>query len=549
VSLPPRLALRLALCAAAAAAACVYPTEHDADVHVSVTPLPILIRGNDTLATARAWQLVGTGDSVEITNVSFVWSSGNSAVATVDPSGHIVGIKSGTTTIRAAAANFDKRSQPGDITLRVAERLEIDSIRPPKVHFGDTITVYGVGVDSIFQAQLGQGVLIPNVFRRSRDANGYARSVYWVPPPARRDSLFYIGNGVFGFSKDTVRVIQQDLYETPTPPHDAAPAILDLDGPRPFPGTAFASVLFLNPALAFEVLPRDSLVPGCTSACGVDWYRLQQAGTRDLTIIISAPEVKGTFAGFVSNGFGAANAWTVGPGSHNCRGKKFSPAEATGDSMIVALAGMPGPGLDAIALFTQHGRYSLVVAEGYLTSDSLDARIVKDAHEEDDYCDAPGAMVTEAISPPYRAALTIDNPHDVDWIRFNVPGSLVTPVQIRTGAVPIVVGQDSSDIDVYVLHEPSAGAQLDSIAGVAAPGSDNNTTVLLAPGNYYAVVVDFAGVPTPYNICIGAGLSSCAIFPAPPAPAPTPAQLQAATRRRAALEARTAALRAARLRD
>src|SRR5256885_12701 len=180
---------------------------------------------DDTLATARAWQVVGTGDSVEITNVSFVWASGNSAVATVDPNGHIVGIKSGTTTIRAAAANFDKRSQSGEITLRVSERLEIDSIRPPKVHFGDTITVYGVGVDSIFQAQLGQGILIPNVFRRSRDANGYARSVYWVPPPARRDSLFYIGNGVFGFSKDPVRVIQQDLYQTAFPPPAAPPAI------------------------------------------------------------------------------------------------------------------------------------------------------------------------------------------------------------------------------------------------------------------------------------------------------------------------------------
>src|SRR5437867_10211490 len=326
MSLPQRLAPLVALVAALAAGACVYPTEHDADVHVSVAPLPILIRGNDALATARAWQVLGTGDSAEITNISFVWSSGNASVATVDPSGPIVGIKSGTTTIRAAAANFDKRSQPGDITLRVAERLEIDSIRPKTVHFGDTVTVFGVGVDSIFQAQLAQGVLIPNVFRRSRDATGYARSVYWVPPPAHKDSLFYIGNGVFGFSKDVVQVIQQDLYETPTPPHDATPATINLEGPRPFP-TPFTSVLFLNPALAFEVLPRDSLVPLCGS-CGVDWYRLQQTAIpRDLTVIITAPAVKGTFAGFVSDQFGGANAWTIGPGSHNCRGQTFSPKE------------------------------------------------------------------------------------------------------------------------------------------------------------------------------------------------------------------------------
>ena len=538
MSLPQRLAPLVALVAALAAGACVYPTEHDADVHVSVTALPILIRGNDALATARAWQVLGTGDSAEITNISFVWSSGNASVATVDPSGHIVGIKSGTTTIRAAAANFDKRSQPGDITLRVAERLEIDSIRPKTVHFGDTVTVFGVGVDSIFQAQLAQGVLIPNVFRRSRDATGYARSVYWVPPPAHKDSLFYIGNGVFGFSKDVVQVIQQDLYETPTPPHDAAPATIDLDGPRPFPGTPFASVLFLNPALAFEELPRDSLF-------GVDWYRLQQAGPRDLTIIITAPAVKGTFAGFVSDQFGGANAWTIGPGSHNCRGKKFSPDEAAGDSTIVALAGVPAPGLDAIAIFTQHGRYSLLVADKYLTSDSLDARIVKDAHEEDDFCDAPGAQFVEPY--PYQATLTIDNPHDVDWIKFKTPpGLLPVFVQIRTVSVPAVAGKDSSDIDVYVLHEPSPGAQLDSIGAFAHPGSSIDTTFILKPDSvYYAVVVDFAGVPTPYEICIG----PCVTFPTPPAQVATPAQLQAATRRRAALEARAAALRAARPRD
>src|SRR3989442_6328639 len=46
----------------------------------------------------------------------------------------IVGIKSGTTTIRAAAANFDKRSQPGDITLRVARSEEHTSELQSRPH-------------------------------------------------------------------------------------------------------------------------------------------------------------------------------------------------------------------------------------------------------------------------------------------------------------------------------------------------------------------------------------------------------------------------------
>src|SRR5881296_29133 len=205
---------------------CVYPTERDASVHVSITPLKILIRGTDTLATATAWQIAGPADSQPIPNVAFVWSSSDPNVATVDNAGRIVGVNSGVTIIRAAAQNFDKKALTATDALRVSAPLEIDSIRPQTVRFGDTVTVYGVGVDSIFQASLGQGILIPNVFTRTRDASGYARLTYWVPPPAHRDSLFYIGNGVFGFSRDTVRVKQFDLYE---PTETALPAPINLD--------------------------------------------------------------------------------------------------------------------------------------------------------------------------------------------------------------------------------------------------------------------------------------------------------------------------------
>ena len=96
--------------------------------------------------------------------------------------------------------------------------------------------------------------------------------------------------------------------------------------------------------------------------------------------------------------------------------------------------------------------------------------------------------------------------------------------------------QDSSDIDVYLLHDNGAGNPPDSLGAYAHAGSTIDTTfgfpLALAAGDYYAVVVDFAGVPTPYAICIG----NCASFPAPPTPV-SPAEVQAAERRRTALEA------------
>ena len=140
---------------------CVFPTERDDAVYVTVDPLPVLLRGTDTFATARAWH-----GSQQLANVSFVWSSDDSSTATVDANGHIVGIKSGTTMIRARAANFDRRSVPGQITLRVTNSLEIDSIRPATVRYGEVVTVYGVGLlDTLgVGLSIGDAFLIPVPF-------------------------------------------------------------------------------------------------------------------------------------------------------------------------------------------------------------------------------------------------------------------------------------------------------------------------------------------------------------------------------------------------
>ena len=529
----------------ATAGGCVFPTEHDAAVHVSVDPLPILIRGDDTYATARAWQRLATGDSSEIANVSFVWSSDNPLIATVDANGHVVGIKSGTAIIRAAAANFDKRAAAGEIALRVSNTLEIDSIRPDSVKYGEIVTVYGVGLLDTLGVffQIGTADLIQVPFTAALAPNGTSRISYWVPPPAHSARLFYIGAGVFGFSTDTVRVVRRDIYE----PNETSPTLINLETSRPFPGTFLNFFLFLNPALAFEELPR-----GVTS--GADWYRFQQSTTRDLTIVLSAPEVKGTFLTYLSDSLGyngtkyfiGSKAWTLGPGAHDCRGKAFSPDERAGDSTIVALAGVPPGTLDAIASYGQEGRYSLFVIEGYVTSNKLDPRIVKDAHEEDDYCDAAGAQVLETL--PFRDTLTIDNPHDVDWIKFHVPTQQL--VRIRTAVLPAVAGQDSSDIDVYLLHDNGPGMAPDSLGGIAKAGSTNDSTfglVLGLPaGDYYAVVVDFAGVPTPYVICISTPTDPKCQNPFPGGPAAASAPLPAVARRRLAFDrARWAAVQQA----
>jgi hypothetical protein len=500
---------------------CVFPTERDDAVHVSIDPLPILIRGTDTVATARAWQILSAGDSQQLANVSFVWSSDDPATATVDAAGHIVGIKSGTTMIRARAANFDRRSLAGADTLRVSAPLEIDSIRPEMVRYGETVTVYGVGVDSIFQASLAGAILFPYPFSNGRDSTGYAHLSFWVPPPARTDSLFFIGNGVFGFTHDSVQVLRRDIYE----PNETAPWVVNLDTSRPFPGTILDPLLFLNPALAFEALPRDVKQ-------GVDWYRFTQTTTRDLTVILTAGEAAGTFATFLTDSLGfrasdstyfiGRNSWTFGPSSHACHGLLFAPPEAVADSTVVAMKGVPPGALDAIALYGQAARYGFTVIEGYVSERP------PDAHEDDNSCNA--ADRRDTVPAPFRDTLTIENPHAIDWIRFHyTQGGLGSSAQVRLHAFPSIQQDSVKDLDVYVIRVPQVGdPALQVMLADTAAGSDVNRTAPLATGDYYLAVVDFAGTTTTYEVCVGVlpllGPAFCnTAFPSPPPAGSRPA--------------------------
>jgi hypothetical protein len=504
------LAVLALLFSSATVTTCVYPTERDSSVHMSLTPLNILIRSTDTTVTATAWRIIAPADSQPIPNVVFDWSSSDSTVATVSKAGRIVGIKSGTAIITAAALNFDKGQLAAADTVRVSAPLEIDSVRPRIVRYGELLSVYGVGVDSIFAAQLSGTALIPNLFGDTAFADGTARRRYWVPPPAHTDSLFFFGisggQGVLGFVHgDTTRVVEHDLYE----PNDTVPQPIDLDAAPPFAVAPF--LRFYNPALAFEPLKRDE-------KAGADWYRFTQGQARDLTIVLTAPQIARTFSTFLTDSLGwngttyvlGSDAWTFGPSSHACHGLGFAPPEAVGDSTIVAFRNLPAGGLDAIAVYTTPGRYGLSVVAGYLSE------LPADAHEDDNSCNAGDARGTTPV--PLRDTLAIENPHDIDWIRFSVPA--LNTYQVRLHAFPGIHPDSLKDLDLYVIKVPNPGdASLQVMLVDTTAGSDVNQSVALAAGNYYAVVLDFAGATTTYELCAAPVLGACtgAAFPSPPA--------------------------------
>jgi hypothetical protein len=516
---------------------CALPTDKSNEVFVVVqTNLGrrVVLQGEQLGVAATLWQRVGA-DSVEIKNAAFLWSTTDATLATVQDTGYggakVTGVKPGLVDLTVRAVSFEK-AQTADVTLRVSKPLEIDSVRPSLVRFGDTITVYGVGVDSIFIAFLEGAVQLdypipPNIITRTRDSLGFARATFWVTPPARTAQLSFFGPGVFGDAPDTTRVLPFDVLE----PNEIAPRSINLDGPPRVP--TIPQIKFINPALAFEVAKRDSLA--------VDWYRFGQTTPRDLTLILTAPEIRGTFSTFLSDSLVFVPAsppnpptytigptsWTLGPGSHACRGFPFEPAELQPESTVVALAGMPAGTMHALSVYAQPGRYGLGVFEGYITTDP---NVPRDAHEEDDFCNAADARGLAVTLPAgsFRDTLTIDNPHDIDWIRFRLSSG--TNVTIKTTSLGSATTADTSDIDLFLLTVPGGGASntLDVVQRSDGGGSTETISPLLpvSAGDYYLVVVDYQGAPVAYDLCISAS-GGCTPFPSQAAPARSPKRVVA----------------------
>jgi hypothetical protein len=373
------------------------------------------------------------------------------------------------------------------------------------VRYGEKVTMYGVGVNNLFFATLEGAALLPDTFSVSAGSGGIGQLSFWVPPPARTGHAVVLSPGQIVVAPDSTVVQPRDLYE----PNDSTPNLIDLSA-GPFP--SLPMVRFYNPALAFEDRVRnDSL--------GVDWYRLAgvPAGS-DVTFIFMAPTFSSAHLTFLASPVNSSDSvgvpgWTIGSGIYACKDHSWKVDEQPADSLIVALKDVPAEAMDLISLFVVSGRYGLAVVNGYLTTDPT---IGPDKMEENDNCQfadrnfaVPATRVDLGVKA-FSDTLTIDNPHDIDWIRFSVPGTIAQPVAFRT-APPTVLDASSrnGDIDLYVMGIPVAGSPLDTLGSSKGAGSNESLNLVLQPGDYYMVVTDFAGSPTRYSLCAALG-TSCA---------------------------------------
>jgi hypothetical protein len=512
--------------------------DNSSQVTVEVTAdAPVVVRGDKIGLHARAIRVDGT-DTIEIKNIRFSWLSSDRAIATVEGDdfggAEVTGVNGGLVEVTATAVAFEQ-SQSGIMPIRVANFLEIDSIKPDSVKWGAKATIYGVGVRNIAASLPGSG-LAPDTFSFVGSPLGLGQMSFWVPPPARSGRIFAVGLGVFLNATDSTKVDTLDLYEIvgPNTINDTSPALINLDGAPPFPPVP--TVLFFNPALSFEALPRDS--SGSVAGQRFDWYRFARVDTtQPFTVVIKPQSLVDSTGLFIvvsdsllwlPGGFHApgnfldptVDTWfTTSANFYVCPKGGFSPDMERSDSLILQFKRRTGyggnRGVHLLAFYSQPQAYSLAVASQFSPTDP---RIAPDRFEENDICTfadstqkVPATRIEVSTTGPQQfvpftdSTLTIDTPHDVDFYRFRVTAAVSESVMIKVRSRPFGTGPlvfDRSDIDLYVMRINPGDSTFSSVGSVSSIGSRDSLRLFLAPGDYYLAVADFAGEVTRYSLCI-----------------------------------------------
>lgn len=501
-----------------AALTCAFPTDESHGVFVTIdAPTGVLVRGDSIVLVAYAWQRDAAGRQLPLEGVSFHWFSPESSVVAVhdrhDKSAAVFGLNIGTADVFAVPLDYES-AEAGFQALRVANTVDIDSVVPDTVRYGQQLTLYGTGLGRVSRVLLGEADLLPDTASFVGDPLGQGRQRYWVPYPARSDLVVAVAQEGFSApAADTTVVIPRDVYD---PPEGAAPAEIRLDLE---PGSA-SGVLFSNPALALTGLGDNART----------LHFVRQDTTRAVTFVVTtSAAVLAPFVAVLSSQPWSAiqpgpESWASGIEHHFCKtlpvstpdvGQEFLPFTS-----VQALTGAPGPDIYLNVFGEQNlaGRFGIQVLDGYRATDP---RIAADRFEENDECAAADARFADPATRinafPFADTLTMDTPFDVDWIRFKVPveGSDTARrvVTIRTRARPFGAA-DSSDLDLSLYRASDMIFGLDEATALASsdqPGSSEALVSELSPDEeYYLLVLDGAGVATRYALCIGDGVT-CAL--------------------------------------
>ena len=479
----------------ALAQACVVPSDESGSVFVTVESRGTVVgRGSALHLQAKAWGEETSGPARPLEGVAFVWSNSAPSIATVSAgpfgSATVTGVRSGSFQLTATAVDYEDAT-PGTLTMRVANSVEVDSVLPDTVRFGEQVTVYGVGMGAVSRVVLGEGSLIPDTASLQGEASGFGSMRFWVPPSASTGrAIIVAAHGLSASAPGATVVVPSDLYESEI--FGSRPTIL-LDGPPVRP----PHVLFFNPGLYLE--PQEPF----------DEYLFRRSIAGPLTVVMRMedPEDFALDASVRPENALDGGDWGVTRDSVRCRLTSRSLPRFA-DSLVVVVSG-PASQAFVVVVRDDEGRgkgYTLEVRDGRPAPDS---RITQDRYEPNDNCidaDARAADPAYALDLSQGPAIlkaTIDHGSDLDWYRFIVPERDTTAVTVRVRSVPLGAA-DPSHVAVLVGKVDDPDTESGWLEG-ATDGLPGAFSGRLAPGEYYALVHD-GSVATPYELCVTAGV-------------------------------------------
>lgn len=477
-----------------AALSCFPPTDRGGQIFFVVTGLPDELLVGDSVRIGA----VVVRSAREVPNALVVFGSSAAEVLAVDPDGAVRALGVGSARITMAAVGYENAQTERDVRVRGV--VEIDSVAPHTVHFGDFLTIYGVAaqLDSVRAFVGGVPAPVKRVERASAGARA-GRLVVWVPVGAPSSAPVTIRIGTHtSDAADTVTVIQKDLYE----PNDWG-APYDL-GSLPEG--------FFDPELALEVSKGVSATDRYVFNNAVSRSRtLTFAG--DMVLTLNAGQVPGPAVNRILTIDGRSGLYESG-----CRSAGLNFPVPT-DTARVALVGMRSGTFtmsvsEPFEAVYETKPYALGIENGVTTA------LPPDVLEGNDYCDVASPVVGGGAP----LSLSIHDPLDVDWLRFT---ATAPRVRIRADfpgpdAPDFALFQVDSQDSTWVGLLACTSGDCQNYGQFRVTSTPTSVELLAStfPVRYFLAVYSYYGVPIPYTLSITPVYGAAAAVPSRAAPAP-----------------------------
>lgn len=445
-------------------ASCLFPTDRSDRFHVDIQPRVASLLIGDTLQLTAAL----LRDGVAVPNVSFVYDVQDESIAVASPSGLVLGVGEGQTTIEVRAANLE-RASPANVELFVSRGVVITSLvadvttESNTARYGETLTLTGLRLDPDSLSVLSIGAAPPDIVdytpRDTTDVTSFERLRVRVPFVASPAEVLVVHrNG--GTATRSIQILPEDVLDMLQ-----RPVIIRL-----------AEGDFVNRDLVVASGAEDHfriVAPAGDYTILTALRGSASFGTVEPEFAVRIPD-NDPFALDQGTGFRAPSAWGIDAAGFSCRLRTslaFFDGVRFGSRLVLAARRATADTVDITAQ-TAFGRpvpYALEVRTGYGSD------LPPDGSEDNDLCRDAVPLTADGTVQ----SLNFDVVTDLDWFTITVGDGVlpatfdviqqdeVEPNDTMVDAQTVnpgdrIVGDkvSSQDVDYYVL-DLVAGALLD----------------------------------------------------------------------------------------